>query len=94
MDKEPLLYREKYYYRPRNKNYNINIITINSKCNYIDRCNHDVKIDYTNNTITELTLDKIELYDLLNKCDIPDVIIEKHFRIDKKKKFLSWFCCC
>lgn len=95
MENKPLLYRDKYLYRPRNNYYNIKLITISGNCSFNDCCKHDVKIEYTNNTNTTLTLDKIEYYDLLIKCGIPDEIIEKHFRIEKNKKLrcLKFFCC-
>ena len=96
MEERPLLFRNIYYYRPRNYYYNINLISINSKCR--DNCVHEVRIDYNNNTTNTAYLSKQEIYDLLHKCSIPDNIIEKHFRItsyNKKKSF--WRClfpCC
>lgn len=95
MEEQALLYREKYYYRPRNNYYNIKLITINSICNNKNACKHDVKLDYSNNTIGNLYLDKQEIYDLLNKCGVPDALIEKHFIVkkNKKRRLFNCFCC-
>ena len=52
MEERPLLFRNIYYYRPRNYYYNINLISINSKCR--DNCVHEVRIDYNNNTTNNI----------------------------------------
>ena len=95
MEERPLLFRNIYYYRPRNYYYNINLIAINSKCR--DHCVHEVRIDYNNNTTTTAWLSKQEIYDLLHKCSIPNNIIERHFRGAEYKKRSFWCClfpCC
>ena len=66
METRPLLFRNIYYFRPQNYYYNINLISINSKCT--DDCRHEVRIDYNNSTSTTAMLSKYEIYDLLHKC--------------------------
>lgn len=95
-----ILLKDVYNFYPRQND--IYSISINSNCIFyffdytknIESCKHQITITYKNSQIQNLILYNKEIYDLLKKCKIPDVLIEKHFRIKKIKKNIFNYLCC